>query len=104
MTVDFWDDEAAARDFLSGSLIDFLPGLPDELSCKDIAFVLGVSQDTIPRLVAAESLPVVQCPRGLFVTKKDFLRWLFSHFLYLKPVNLNDFPPEKAQKSPGKPT
>lgn len=87
---DFLEDEELARSYLSGTYtFDLLPCLPDDLSAKDAAFVLGISPDTLVRLVEAEGLPCVRLGPSLKIPKKDFLDWIFSRFLCLQPLNLD---------------
>lgn len=63
--------------------IDPFPGLPDKLSLKDVAFIFGISVQTINRMI--ESGDLKQAADG-FLYKADLEAYISCHTLADIPV------------------
>jgi hypothetical protein len=75
-----------AREALSGSSFDLLPGVPQFLAPGDCAYISGVSAQTIERLVLDGSIPVEKTPEGDFILRSELLKYIDKNLLANKPI------------------
>ena len=92
-----------ARSALSGCSFDRLPGVPQFLSKKECAYVLGVSMKVINRLTESGELPQTYIPsdnqslpdlfgqniepqQEICILRSDLVKYIEKSFLCNKPV------------------
>ncbi|MEE3313081.1 MAG: hypothetical protein VZR56_02865 [Treponema sp.] len=79
-------DEEEAEEWLSAkNTIDFLPGIPENLTVKDAAGILAVSELTIIRMVEDHQIQL---------NKQSILDYINQNYLVNRPLNLTQNSPD----------